>query len=440
MPAAPLEALHDDLWAELSKSLRQRDLAALAMCSRALRASARRALECREMLRVRHDRARAMATAYALAAGLAVRGFPRRYGQAAIEAMGLLSLPAMPRLRRLELHHPCLPPDVAFWPTVFEQCPSLRHVRFIGDFFMSNYAADVRHVVDLMTRGVPQLESLDIEGNWLVIKRVEDRTANRRLTELIELINGLAPVRSTTLRRLRHSCRQVPLGVDAPVTDLSIDEQNERPLLLGRRMGPATMATVTKLKWRGYWPGFDAGIMGAMAALRDADIAVLSASDPYRLARCLATLQGLPRGLRRLKLDMDTWPMRTGDSAIAWPSPLGHLDRLERLELTMLFPPDTAVALLGGWLGAGQSVRSAVMRFREPATRSIESEISRLKVDEEADSEDETVLELAEMWARAVQPVSGRQLGAWLDAHPSATATVHNFATLQCSHPRCRLL
>lgn len=422
-----LEHLNDDLWGELSRFLTQRDLAALARCSRGLRAAARRALEDGDALRVRHDRAADAVAAYPGARGLHVRGFPRRYGKLAAEVMGRLEPPpAMPRLERLHLHHPTLAPHQPFWETVFASCPRLRHVKYVGDFFMPNYAADVRHVLDLLVHGAPRLEELDIEGGWLVIRRAD--TLHPALASAIELARTLPPVRSETLRRLRHACRQVPVGVDAPrLADLEVDEQYERPLLLGDRMGPATMAGVTRLKWDGYWPGFDAGALAGMAALRDLEVSLVSATNPHRLATSLATLAGLPRGLRRLALHIDAWPTRTGDQgAVDWPRPLAHLTCLERLELTMLFPPVSAEDLLAGWLGAGGSVREATMRFHEANS----SELSQLCLGEHRDVG----------WWPSPPPVDGEGLAAWLDAHPLATARIHNFPALRCSHARCVLL
>lgn len=435
-----LERLHDDLWLELSRWLEQRDLAALAVCSRATRKAARYAMERRDLLRVRHCLAEAATDACPGATGLDVRGLPRRYGQAAWQATPPLRLPALLNLRRLELHHPRLPSDAAFWPAVFEQCARLRHVVFIADFFLANYAVDVRHVADLVTHGAPRLETLDIEGSWLIIQRVWDETPqNAALAQVIKRVQEAPPVRSATLRRLRHFCRQVPLGVDSPLlTHLAVDDQSERPPL-ATRMGPATMAAVTDLAWRGYWPGFDAAAVAGMTALRHADISVL-ATTPYRLARCLRTLGCLPAGLRRLTLDLDTWPMGTGTSDIEWPSPLAHLEHLEHLEVSMRFPPDSVLALLAGWLGAGPSVRTAVLRFRDSSTRFIESEMRRLREEEEAATDDEGLMELADQWERVQRPAHAFGLSVWLDARPQATATIHNFPALRCPHPRCKPL
>lgn len=434
-----LEALHDDLWERLGACLSQRDLATVAMCSRACRDVARRTMERRDALRVSHWRVAEVAAAYPLARGLNVRGMPRRYGRAAAAAIADLALPGMPALRSLELHHPRLPGG-GFWPLVFDRCPRLAHVRFVADFFMANYVADVRHVMDLVAHGAPRLTSLDIEGGWLVIRRVYEPAENPELARAVRLAATLPPVRSTTLRVLRHACRQVPLGVDAPVTHLTVDEQNEPPLLLGGRMGPTTTASVTDLTWRASWPGFDAGVLAGMTALRTATVGVL-ASTPFRLTRCLSTLCGLPAGLRRLTLDLDTWPMQSGGSYVCWPTTaLAHLGHLEHLELRLPFPPDTATTLLGSWLGAGPSVRQVVLRCREPAVRCLEREIDRLREDEDAGTDDEAVQELTHAWELASRPIYGYALAVWLDTRPAATATVHNFGTLRCTHPRCRLL
>lgn len=107
----------------------------------------------------------------------------------------------------------------------------------------------------------------------------------------------------------------------------------------------------------------------------------------------------------------------------------------------MLFPPETASSLLGSWLGAGTSLRSATMRFHQPAAKAIESELFRLEVDYDTDDDDHGALaDLYDMLARSMAPVPGAQLAAWLDERPHTHATVYNFSTLVCAHPRCRLL
>ena len=442
-----LETLPDGVLLHVAAMLRQRDLAALACVSSSMRRTAHAAMQLRDVLRVRQDRVADVAKRYGDARGLDVRGFPRRYGQAAMDAMGLLAPPAMPALARLELYHPRLAPGTPFWPTVFAGCPLLRHVLFTGDFFMPHYAADMRHVVDLMQHGAPVLESLDIEGGWMTIGRLNAASAaDAHLAAMLHLVRHAPAVKSSTLRRLRHACHQVPMGVDAPVQHLHVDDQFDRPLVLGSRMGPTTLATVSTLRWHAHWPGFDAHALARMPALRDVHICVSSATTPRRMEACLATLSGLPAGLRRLTLDLDIWSMRAADSAIAWPASLAHLPGLVALEIRMLFAPHTVDSLLGGWLGAGPSVRTAVLRFRESAAGHIDSEIGRLCQEHQeygcsGDPDDGGEMDrLAELLERASRPVPGDGLARWLDRRPAATADVHNLPTLLCAHPRCHVV
>lgn len=438
--ASPAERLPPEVWGAIGAHLRERDVAALAQCSTAMRIAAREAFATRKALRVRHSRAAEAAAACPDAQGLLVHGFPRRYSTGAGSAvLGVLRPPpSMPRLQTLELHHPRLPTAPGFWPAVFAGCPVLHRVKFIGDFFISNYGADVEHVMELLTHGAPRLRDLDIEGGWMVLYRLNESTVDMdpRLARVVKALADMPPVPTTTLRRLRHACQQVPLGVDGPVEDLYVDEQYDGPLLVARRLGPLTLASVTRLTWRARWPSCDARALGAMTALRDADVALFGTSTPDRLHDSLCSLRGLPPGLRRLKLDLDVWLMRAGDSGIHWPDPLEHLERLERLELSMLFPPASVETLLGQWLGAGPSVRAVSVRFSQSATCGLEDEIERL-VEEQLD--DETLEDLHRRWDCAVRQVDGAGLAAWLDARPGAVATIRGLP-MSCTHPRCVLV
>lgn len=434
------DRLPPELWGAIGAHLRERDVAALALCSTSMRIAAREAFAARKALRVRHSRAAEAAAACPDAQGLVVHGFPRRYstvtGSAVLGVLG--PLPGMPRLLSLELHHPRLPTAPGFWPAVFAGCPLLRRVKFIGDFFISNYGPDVEHVIELLTHGAPRLQDLDIEGGWLVLYRLHQSTVDMdpRLAHVVKTLAQMPPVQSTTLRRLRHACHQVPLGVDGPVEDLYVDEQYGGPPLVGR-LGPRTLASVTRLTWRARWPACDAGALGAMAALRDADISLFDTSTPDKVHDALRGLASLPRGIRRLALHLDMWLMRTAASDVQWPEDaLAHLDQLERLEVSMLFPPDTVDRLLGQWMGAGPSVRAVSLRFSQSATCALEQEIARL-VEEAVSSDDEPMGELQRRRSRAACRVDGTGLAAWLDARPSAVATILGLPDLCCAHPRC---
>jgi hypothetical protein len=134
--------------------------------------------------------------------------------------------------------------------------------------------------------------------------------------------------------------------------------------------------------------------------------------------------------------------MRATDSHVTWGTPLRHLTRLANVEFVMLFPPDSVGELLGTWMGAGgPCLRTAAMTFSEPATRCIEDEMQRLREAEEVYSDDEGLLELAQMWEAASMPVQARDLCEWLDTMaPNAVARMRNFSKLACTHPRCVLV
>lgn len=431
-----MDALPLDAWMNVQRGLDQRDLAALACCSSGMRDMVDRIVTERG-IRVKHQNVGVVAK-YPDVTALTVRGLPARFGSAVRQAMGVLSLPGLPRLTSLTLHHPRLP-DAPFWPVVFARCPALRHVRLINDFYMSSYAKDVRHAVDLYMHGAPRLTHLDIEGGWLVLYRIANQADFGDAAAAIEAAHTMPPVPSSILTRLRTSCRQIPMTVDAPLTHLEIEEPHEKPFVAGR-MGPLTLQSVEHLVWKACWPAADAGPLGRFANLRVADIHLLSVSSPSRMESCLRTLAALPRTLRRLTLHLDLWMMRTYDSYIAWGDPLAHLD-LEHLEFDMLFPPSSIEDLLGGWLGAGgPAMRTAFMRFRQSAAWCIEEELEQVRERGE-DSEDESVVELKNLWEAACRPVYGCRLSEWLDeSSVNATAVMYNFDKLVCKHRRCTLV
>jgi hypothetical protein len=437
---APLHALPLDAWMVIQRGLDQRDLANLAQCSSDLRATVRSVVAERGA-RVSHQRCREVADAHPDLTALTVRGLPARFGRTVRHAMGELSLPPMARLRSLTLHQPRLP-DAPFWPLVFARCPALQHVRLVNDFYMSTYARDVRHGIDLFQHGAPRLRHLDVEGGWLVLYRIVNDVAFADAASAIEAAHALPPVASSTLTRLRTACKPLPVVVDAPVTRLDIEEPHERPFVAAR-MGPLTCASVRDLVWKSCWPAVDATPLGRFVNLRTADVNFMSITTAARAARCLDTLRALPASLRRLTVRLDLWMMRTLDSNVQWGRPLAHLAHLEHIELVMLYPPTSAETLVSEWLGAGgPAMRTAVARFSEPATRCVEEELDRIREREDpVDSDDEHYGQLSALLHQVSAPVYGCGLSEWLDdTAPAAVATVYNFDTLICEHRRCVLL
>lgn len=435
-----LLSLPTELWLHIP--LDRQDLGALALTCRQLRDAVAGVL-CAKGVSVGQSSASVLSERrrWEKILSLRVHGMPRRYG------IPESKLPVLEPLRlgwltSLTLHHCHLPRGGSpFWPAVFEYCPRLTSVSVTGDFFMGNYADDLNHTADLVVHGAPRLHRLDVQGNWLVIHPLGWTAELDDILKATARVYGMKPVESTTLRYYRAACKQAPLGVDAPLDTLEIEEPSEPPYVVAR-MGPLVKQHVQKMTWKHSYPSFDAGLLAPYQALRALDLQIDGSTTPARLNHCLKTLAGLPRGLRNLTMKLELWAMRTLETDIVWGRPLQHLDALETLDIRMLFPPSSVAGLLGEWLGAGgPSLRRVEVTFEEPVSRGYEYAIQHLIQEEEADPEDEIVTELREAWARAEQPVAGGHLSAWLLRHPGATAVVRGMRQrFTCDHPRAEVV
>lgn len=433
-----LHTLPLDLWvAHLGPRLAHRDLTNVAQCCTWLRAAVH-VVRCHRGITVKHEASGALAhERWEALRHLVIRGVPRRYVN--FVSGPELAAPSLTRLRHLEslaLHHARMPSQ-PLWPVVFKSCPRLRRVTVTGDFYMSNYARDVNHCVDLVELGAPRLESLDVEGGWLVIcprGREEDAiaTAVRRAVTT-------PPVPSSALTSYRAVCKQAPVAVDAPLRELEVEESGHGSCFLGR-MGPRTLASVRSLAWKAPRPADDAmRSLGLFHALESAELHLGALSVPDLATATLRGLASLPACLRRLALHIDLWVMSPDDSDIKWGTPLEHLHALRDLSVECTFAPSSIHHLLAQWLGAGPSTRRVRANFHWPAAHSLRVEMRTL-IEEGADSEDEAMAELVEGLHHAMAPIDDQGLREWLDAHPRATAQLaglgDRFWTL---HPRCHV-
>lgn len=427
----------DDVWADhLAPLLGQRDLASLAACCADLRATMDR-VRCRRGIRVRHERVDILADPrWATLARVDVRGMPWRYVTRLLPPLRLDCVVGLVHLRALHLHHPRMPPDPV-WPTVFAACPGLREVKVVGDFYMHNYAQDVGHCTDLVVHGAPRLERLDLEGGWLVIFPRGMTSEAPGIQAAIRRMRDTPPVVSGTLRSFRTACKQVPIGVDAPLQCLEIDDTAYPPLAI-ERMGPVTRAATECVTWKTSWPHCDARHLAGFTGLSSADIHLGFMSRAARASEALRSLAHLPRTLRRVTLRLDLWLMAPEDSEVEWGAPLAHLQRLEDLDVEVTFPPLTVAELVAGWMGAGgAALRRVRARFQATAAAPLEREFDRLAEDG-ACLEDETMVELLDGMARVSGRVDPGPLTAWLDRHPGATAVIKGLHDrLECDHPRC---
>lgn len=433
-----LDAVPVDVWvAHLGPRLDHRDLVSVARCCSWLR-QAVHAVRCQHGITVRHEASDVLADArwHALR-HLAIKSVPRRLVNfKPLPELDVTCLTGLPRLESLDLYHPRLP-SVPVWPTVFRACPLLRRVRVVGDFYMSNYARDVNHCVDLVTWGAPRLEALDVEGGWMVIcprGRPDDDDISAATRRAITM----PPVPSSALTRYRAACKQAAVSVDAPrLRHLEVEESGQETCFLAR-MGPRTRAAVRTLEWKAARPSDDAlRSLGLFGALESAELHLGALSVPQLASAAVRGLASLPAGVRRLALHLDLWVMSPDDSDIEWGTPLQHLRSLEEVYVEATFAPATTDQLLAHWLGAGPSTRRVRAKFHWPAAHSLRVEMRTL-MEEGADSEDESMAEVLEGLRHATAPICDGGLRRWLDARPLATAQVAGLdGRLVCAHPRC---
>ena len=412
-----------DAWTHVQGSLSQRDLGALAQTSSALRDVVRRVVLHRGAI-VDHRAANAFDTDTKT---LVIKAMPRVYGPY-VPPYPPLRPPTLPSLESLDLRHPRFPSRGGFWHAVFATCPALRTVNLRANFFVNNYADDVHAVCDLVELGVPRLRELSLEGEYLVLRAPHH---SRRISEAMDRVRHLGALASTSLRRLRHACKQVPVVVDAPLEHLEMDEGADLVLPRMPRVTDVTSAVYTA-----HWPRFDAVHLGRLTALRDLDLGVAGVFCPSRMAACLATLRHLPPGLARLVLRLDLWLLRGYDSDITWGEPLAHLRDLHDLEVRCMFAPTSVAALLGGWMGAAP--RRARLQVEECASAAWHEAIERAydEYGPDLDFLDPELAELQTELVRATRPVDGAGLCRWLDAHPVSVVHVSRVVRVDALHPR----
>lgn len=458
-----------DAWRAVAEAgpLSQRDLAALACTCRELR-HVGKTLNCERGIRVSqrgdgHFDARAWQDLENLElVGCGVYGLaPRPVDSHAV----IGDLWRLRRLRRLALHNADLPATGGvngFWARLFRGCPQLEDVQVYGGFRMRKYSSDVAHFMDLVRLGAPRLRSLDIEGGWLVLYTATpsllSTTSALSLASATQIDRMLAmpPTVSTTLRHYRCASHQTPLGVDAPLLTLCVDEPSVPPLAMAR-MGDVTRASVQDLTWSACWRVFDAGLLRGFRSLRRCSLTLLGSSTAFvRVAEAVATLRHLPEGVQDLAVHVETWCVddyglvdaeldaqsaagATGATGrVSWPAPLSHLRCLRSLDVELTAPTGATAQLLGHWLGAGPSLRTARMAFWQAPSRQYELELLRLQEENagDVDEHDEYVVELRRALARASQPLEAPGLIDWLDAHQHTVATIQGLPALVTKHPR----
>lgn len=443
--------LPSDVWVLVATSpvLSQKDVACMAQCCQQLRDAMRHAHQLRGIVVKQRPGDSLSAAVHTLAAGLkrlVVKGLARRFlcGCPAAGIPKPLRPRAMPRLERLELRHAFIPPG--FWPATFDTCPNLRHVAVVSDFFVSNYASEVLQYTDLVQHGGARLETLDVEGCWLVMYPFSPSPAVPPdhfgdVAAACRRVAAVSPVNAPFLRRYRSACAQAPIGVDSPVMEvLDIEDCQAEPLLI-RRMGPRTKLSVPRVRWSACWPLFDAGALAAYQAIRHLDLCISGPLTPLRATECLATLKRLPPTLHTLCLRVDMWHMRGDDSGIAWdPSALAHLEQLREFDLHALYPPSTIKDLFGHWMGL-PAVEAIRVFFGESATKGYEVLLEELLVEEDADPLDEQVVFLqGQCREAAVRAMESKiALMAWLDRHPTARIELHGFSSFVSSSPHVKI-
>lgn len=431
-------ALPHDVWALIAPHLEQKDIANLAMTCRSLSMAMDQAWAgisiCVDQGRIL-DLPPAATDVYIDCRAM------QKYGVAIPppRMMDTADFGFLRRLQRLAMRHCRLPPvhgDGGFWSSVFASCPHLEDVQVMGDFYLCNYAHNVRHAMDLVTMGAPRLKRLDMEGGWLVMYPADVPNPDfPSIVEASRLAYSMPPVPSRVLQHYRAACMQVPMGVDAPLTSLEINEPQQPPLIIDK-LGPLTFASTKHIVYKAPELVFDASRLGRFTALETARVRLV-ACRTGQFNNKLATLAGLPASLTSLTLDLDTWHMRYPgfEDAWNWASPLSHLTQLRDLTLNIYFVPSyQAGQLLGTWLGAGPSVRTVRLEVKRSLTSWCDDELARLQ-DEGATSDDESVQFIRDHRARCAHPAAAAELHAWLAAHPACTCELRGL-TVATPHPR----
>lgn len=422
-----------DAWFAIADHLAQRDVVSLGMTSRHFRDMMRDILTFKGVsLRLRDQH---VAARYPGARSLTIVGRAARCWNDPPPLA--LSLPrAMPFLERLAIGRARLPAG-PFWKTVFETCPMLQHVSLMTNFDVTNYATDVQHHMDLHTIGAPRLKSLDTEGGWMILYpppvEPHPQPAIDAAFAAIRRVNAMEAVPSSTLRTYRVACRQAPVGVDAPLDFLDIEERFDPPYIVSR-MGPLTLRTTKRLRWKTYWPTVDASLLAGYIGLDTLDLVIEAAHTAWRLSKCLRTLDALPRSLKNVSLTVEAYSGLVMWDDVKWGTPLAHLS-LDSLKIRMT-SPHTIHELLTSWMGA--TAKRIFIEFDEPESAGWDRLLHKLLVEDLAHVEDESVLAAQYRRDRSVEPIDPSGLDAWLEAHPDSMVTIRGLGgRLRTAHPRC---
>lgn len=400
-----MDRLPPELLEAIAAHLSAADLAALAQCCSDLNRASRDVLE-RRGLTVRQSKCAAVLPHWTRIRRLTVIGVS---SWASLRHRGpspppCLWLPAMPLLRRLDLHMPAFPADFEFWPAVLAGCPQLRDVRARCNFgWAARYVAHVGHALQLVRHGAG------------VLRRLEVRSAE--------------PATPWPLGMCMKPCRDIAGasgvaggGDEVAVRHFEVDDPCGGILAFLVRSSPGPVVATQELRWRVTACSFDGRLLAAFSRLRHLALCLRGPLARREVGHAVAALRDLPPSIETLELRLEAGDRGMfdadddDDDVVAWGTPLRHLTRLRRLAIHATMEADASLTeLAGSWLGVGgDSVRHVEAVF---------------------DCDDERLGGAADAaW-------DAGPLAAWLQAHPHATATVANTPLPvrgPCHHARAR--
>jgi hypothetical protein len=291
---------------------------------------------------------------------LRVRGHPNPAHRVPFD-----SLPVeLPRLWHLCLDDVKTPLFPGMFTGVFRRAPSLRSLDMVAHMYLPNYAQTLRHARCMLISGARALEHAALRGRGLVMYPSMELGGAAAVTAMVTVRHALdwPPVLMPRLRSFTNTGKQFSaVVVDAPLHTAEIEEPDEGPWI-AYRLGVACDG-LRRLTWTVPAPPSPASSWPQLAAVQRFDrlqtlvLHVCNVRTATVASRVLASLAGLPHGLRRLAVRLDIpWPFGRVD----WGGrPLAHLRHLVALDLEVPFAATGLEAAMPDFLGAPSTLAAA---------------------------------------------------------------------------------
>lgn len=398
--------------------LRQPDLLAVRVASRACRLSAETVLaETGIALRLTNTRRAALdvlaSPRWKHLRGVALRGVSLRVLCVLGSTLPLaLPAPPLPALARLDIAY------VDCHPGFLASFPALTDLKLTIDFFVSTYAPALATVCEALSL-TRQLRSLEIHGKGVMLTRQYTFDGLRAGMDAVRA----AAVASETLQHLVLLGGQaVGMPVDAPLRSATIEDVEDGSTLAAT--GPRVHAALHTLAWKTPCAGIHA--LRPFGALTTLDIDVRVTNDrPAEAVRAMGL--ALPPAIRSLRVALNYAAIDAQHLVVEWPADaLAHLRDLRHLYVDVSYPPRGCDVMEEYLWGATAALESVHLVSRETRCHKLREELRVMLEEEEADPDGDDVFDMSVVIASLEWYLRDfvASCGALKDARPTTDVAV----------------